>query len=394
MENRLPWSIGHKPEKLIEVVGQSKSLHKLVHFTENFPQRKHALLIYGPTGSGKTSAVYAFASERNYEIIELNSSDFRNAKQIEEILGPATKQMSLFSKKKIVLIDELDGISGTADRGGLPAIIKIIKETSFPIVLIANDPWNSKFKTLRLYCELAEFTALDPIAIADVLKRICQQEGISYDEIALKKLASASNGDVRAAVNDLQIFASGKTKIGLQDIKLYGRDYEEKVFNALRLIFKSFDSTTAIKAVEDLAMEPSMLSHWLDQNISGEYQLPIERYEAYRALADADIFESRIIKRQHWAFMRYAKFFLSAGVQQAKMQARGGFQSYTKPDMTKIFIRAAKRRKAQGIAANLSSEFHASSRTIQRDFFPYLNYIREANSKMGREIDEFLEKKD
>jgi len=393
MENRLPWSIRHKPEKLIEVVGQSKSIHKLVHFTENFPQRKRALLIYGPTGVGKTAAVYAFAAERSYEIIELNSSDFRNAKQIEEILEPATKQMSLFSTKKIILIDELDGISGVADRGGLPAIVKIIKETSFPIVLIANNPWESKFRTLRLYCDLAEFTALDVVAIADVLKRICQREGVSYVEIALKKLASASNGDVRAAINDLQIFASGKDKIELQDISLYGRDYEEKIFNALRLIFKSFDSAVAVKAVEDLTMDYSMLTHWLDQNISGEYQLPVEKYRAYRALADADIFGARVMKRQHWAFMRYAKFFLSAGVQQAKEQARGGFQSYAKPDMTKIFIRAAKRKKAKAIAANLSSEFHASGRTIQRDFFPYFNYMREANPKLGREIDEFLEKK-
>jgi len=120
MENNLPWSIGHNPEKLIDIVGQSKSLHKLVHFTENFPQRKRALLIYGPTGVGKTAAVHAFTSERNYEVIELNSSDFRNAKQIEEILEPATKQRSLFSTKKIILIDELDGISGTADRGTCP----------------------------------------------------------------------------------------------------------------------------------------------------------------------------------------------------------------------------------------------------------------------------------
>lgn len=357
-----------------------------MYFVETFPNKKRAILIHGPPGCGKTAAVYALAYEKDYEVVELNSSDFRNSENIKNVMGAASKQASLFKSKKVILIDELDGISGTADKGGVQSIIKIIKETSFPIILIVNDLWNTKFRTLRLYCELTEFATLQSSDIVQRLKKICQVEGIKHEDISLSKLAAASNGDLRAAINDLQLIASENKEVNRESVAAGGRDYEEKVFNALRLIFKSFDSKTALRAVDDLPMEPQQFIYWLDQNIPMEYRLPNEIQKAYKALCDADIFRFRI--------SRYVNYFLSAGVQQAKEQARGGFSTYSRPEtLQKIFIRAAKNRKSKNIAASLSSEFHASAKTIQQSFLPYFDYIREVNPEMGKDVDALLEGK-
>ncbi|MBI2041198.1 MAG: replication factor C large subunit, partial [DPANN group archaeon] len=56
--------------------------------------------------------------ELNCELVEMNASQFRDAGSVQTILGPATKQASLFGGKKIILVDDVDSMSGQKDRGG------------------------------------------------------------------------------------------------------------------------------------------------------------------------------------------------------------------------------------------------------------------------------------
>src|SRR5574341_52818 len=153
------WIHKHQPRTL-SAVPQSEAV-KLEQFVKNFSkQKKKALLLYGPSGTCKSASVHALAKDLQWEIVEVNASDTRNEEQIEARLGQALKQRSLFFPGKIVLVDEVDGISGTNDRGGLPAIVGLIAETKFPVVLTAQDPWDKKFSTLRSKCVMVEFPAL------------------------------------------------------------------------------------------------------------------------------------------------------------------------------------------------------------------------------------------
>jgi len=89
-------------------------------------KKKHILLV-GPVGSCKTSAIYTIAEELDYEVLELNASDVRNKGNVEKIIGEACKQISLFGKKRLILIDEAEELSGIYDRGGSSAIYSIIQ---------------------------------------------------------------------------------------------------------------------------------------------------------------------------------------------------------------------------------------------------------------------------
>src|SRR3989338_10761699 len=105
-----PWTLKYAPKNAKEIIGQDDVIAKLKEFITNFKKsRKKALIIYGPTGCGKTSVAYAIANEVNCEILETNASDVRNKEQIESVVGSASKQMSLFYRSKIILIDEIDG---------------------------------------------------------------------------------------------------------------------------------------------------------------------------------------------------------------------------------------------------------------------------------------------
>ena len=121
-----------------------------------------ACLISGSPGIGKSSAVNIVAKEAGYHVFTLNASDTRSKLKIEAMLGEMTKSNSIAAMiknspnkklwslegKTMILMDEVDGVS-SSDRGGLPALVKIIKLTKMPIVCIANDSGNRKIQTLK-----------------------------------------------------------------------------------------------------------------------------------------------------------------------------------------------------------------------------------------------------
>ena len=166
------WTIRYAPKSAKEVQGQDKALSSLKVFLSNYKrQKKRAALLYGAPGSGKTCSVYAIAAELDLEVLEINASDFRNKSKIDEKLEPATKQMSLFAKGKVILVDEVDGLSGTKDRGGLQEVLKIIEDSAWPIVMTITDPYDQKFSKLRKKSEMIEFHTLNYLSVNNVLKK-------------------------------------------------------------------------------------------------------------------------------------------------------------------------------------------------------------------------------
>ena len=210
------WTVKHKPKSLNEIVGNKDAIQKVTDWIKSWGKgipKKRAIFLYGPPGIGKTVAVEALAHDLNMEFVENNASDYRTEDAVNRFAGLASQYGSLFGGKRIILLDELDGLTGTADRGGVKAITDIVKTAQCPIVLIANSAYDPRFSNLRLYCLLIEFKKP---AAGDVVKRlewICDQEGIQADESALKFVAQRSEGDVRSAVNDLQALAQGKKKL-------------------------------------------------------------------------------------------------------------------------------------------------------------------------------------
>lgn len=186
-----------------DIKGQDIAIEKLKAFIKKFPLGKKAAILYGPTGTGKTSLAYSLAFATNSEILELNASDLRNKEQLDKILRPATEQRSLSGKNKIILIDEVDGIS-TADWGGLPELLGLMERTNFPMIITANNIWQQKFNLLRQRSELIQLKNLDYRMISAILMEVAGKEKMNITEEITMSIAVKSKGDVRAALNDLQ----------------------------------------------------------------------------------------------------------------------------------------------------------------------------------------------
>ncbi len=368
------------PEKLNEIIGQDTK--KILLWLQN--PRKKALLIHGPTGVGKTAAAYALAKEKDYEILELNSSHFRKKDQIRNIVGEASQQQSLFGRKKLILIDEVDGISGRHDFGGLAELNKIIDSTKNKIILTSNEIFDSKFNALRKKCELVEFTPVDYLEIFELLKNICEKEKVKFDEKKLKNIARKNNGDVRASLLDLA------TSIVNGKIIEYGdeREYTRKIEDVLKLVFKSKDVNLLLNVFSSVDEDLDEILLWLDENLDKEYSNN-ELSNAYEMLSRADVFKGRIMKRQYYRFLVYQSALMGVGVGLSKNKKKEGHVSYKRSSrILKMWIAKNRNAKRKTIAQKLAGKVHASTYKVYKDFDNYVKFLKDKKVASEIELDD------
>ncbi len=379
-EGSIPWSRKYQPKSLKDVVGQSEAVEALVKFVRDFdPKRskKKAALLYGPVGCGKTSSVYAVAAELNLEILETNASDFRNADGIMSVAGNASRQMSLFSRGKVILIDELDGLAGREDRGGVGAVQEVIESSAFPVVMTANDPYDKKFSPLRKASVMIEFRQLSSMDVKEFLAKVAAAEKIKADDEALAVLANRSAGDLRGAVVDLQLLCSGTTRLTKEAVnELSERNRVEEMESALVRVFKTTDPVIAAEAFGKVEEQPEDCFAWIDENLPGEYRKPEELAAAYEALSRADVFRGRIMSRQHWRLLSYFIQIMSIGTAIAKEKKYDAIVAYKRPDRgLKFFIAKAKHQRKLDIAEKIANKLHSPKAAVLADTLPFMRLI-------------------
>jgi len=337
--------------------------------------------------------VYAIAGEHDLEVVEVNASDFRSDEQLRMTVGSASRQASLFGRKKVILVDEIEGITGTEDRGGLQALAKIIDETRFPIVMTASfkeSPdevhWDSKFNTVRKASVLIRFERLSSEAIFKILSRVARQEGLRVSEESLMKLARVSGGDARAAINDLEIFSSDPKDLDAFLEVVADRMREEPMSSALLRVFKGMNLEVASSAFEKVSEDPDTQFLWVEENLPREYKKPQDLFRAYEALSKADVFRGRILKRQYWGHLRTVEYLMTAGVAASKDSKYAGESQYKEPKRALYeWILNAKYMKRKSIAQKLASKTHCSTaESVQQ--IPFLAVVFKYGKKFSEGI--------
>ncbi|MEA3399487.1 MAG: AAA family ATPase, partial [Patescibacteria group bacterium] len=280
----------YKPSSISEFIGQDLAIEKINSFFSNFKKGK-ALFLYGPPGVGKTNLIHTYAKENNYELLELNASDARNKKELESFLSKATGQMSLFGTKKIILLDEIDGLSGRKDRGASSAIATYINKSSFPIAITGSNVFDKKFSPIKKSSSIVECKLLSSADIFTILKNTCERTKTSCEDSTLKLIARQSSGDARAALNDLFSFiVVSNSKI--EDIGI--RNKTELLASALIKVFKSTDPKVVFGSFDEVDEDLDKIFLWVDYNLPKEYTKANDLAKAYDILSLADRFFGRI----------------------------------------------------------------------------------------------------
>jgi replication factor C large subunit len=390
------WVIKYKPRSINQVVGNKEVLKKIMDWLRSWEKglpKKRAAFLYGLPGVGKTVTAEAIAEDLGIELVEKNASDYRTEKAIKHFAGLASQYGSLFGRKRLVLLDELGGITGSADRGAIKATTEIIKTARFPIILTANNAYDPRFSTLRKYCLLLEFRKPTTSDIMKHLRRISSIEGIQVDENVLKYLAQRSAGDIRSAVNDLQATAQGKKRLTYDDVSWLGyRDRQEKIFTVLRMIIYGKTCISAKQALNMADTDLDMLFEWIYENAPRHLSDPHDLAEGMKALSLADLYRGRIQSTQNWGFTRYVVDHMAAGVAMARQNTKvRGWIPFKFPERIRMLSRSkAVRALRLKIGYKINHKCHISARKASEEIIPYLQIIFKNDRNMAAGLTEWL----
>ncbi len=387
----IPWVTKHRPKHLKEIVGNEEAQKAFQKWLESWGKTsrpRKAVLLYGPAGTGKTVTVEAAARDFGYDLIEINASDKRTGDALEKIAGLAATQGALFGKKRIILLDEVDGINLNEDRGAVAALGSIIEKTSSPIVLTANDPWDPKIRPLRNSCELIEFRRLSARDCLPHLKKVATLENLDVDEKALKFIIERNDGDMRSIMNDLETFSSGRKRLAYDDVSsLDYRDRKENIFGALAMIFNAKNAAWARKAVDAADVDYEMLFEWIYENLPNQLRDPEDLANGMDALAKADVYFARIRRNQDWSLLPFAFDMMTAGVAVSKERTKPAWVPNKFPQRVSYLSRTRKDRMSKrSIGERIARRCHLSVRASVRQQLPYIRFIFQKNPTMAAKM--------
>lgn len=260
----------YRPKLFSDLVGNKEGISKLRNFLKNFDkQEKKSVIIFGPPGIGKTTSAVITAKAEGYHVIEFNASDTRNKKKVEEIAKDIFTNQTLFkyrnaisrNLRSCIIFDEVDGMS-SGDRGGVQALTDFIKKSRIPIICICNDGFNKKLQTLKKYSIEIPFSPPTAVDMAKRLDVICKAENIKMNRMKYIAITNKAAGDIRSALNSLQLWSSGVEDSSEKDTQM------NDVFQAVVTLFKP--KTEFEKRMDcffvDYDMMPSYVHHYCTIN--------------------------------------------------------------------------------------------------------------------------------
>ena len=288
-----------------------------------------AALLSGSPGIGKTTTAYVVCAQLGFEIIEFNASDTRSKRLLqEEIAGILsnksvksflTKDKEKTQPKHVLLMDEVDGMAGNEDRGGMQELIAFIKSTEVPIICICNDRQSQKIKTLANYTFDLRFQKPRLEQIRAAMMSICFKEDIKIKPDELTKIIQSTNQDIRQVINHISILSAksqtedeNKEKTKYKNLKLGPWDVVRKVFSAEEhkhmnihdksdLFFHDYNIASLFVEENYLIVTPSGPKNELFEKLA----------KCSESLAIGDTIENNIRRNQAWSLLPVQACFSS-----------------------------------------------------------------------------------
>ena len=208
MNNNEPLEYRMRPKTLEEYVGQEHVLGKdKILYRTIKADRLSSIILFGPPGCGKTSLAKVISETTKYKFYKINAVTAGVA-DIKKVIEETKNYMINPTGKSILFIDEIHRFNKLQQDALLPFVENGL------IILIGATTENPYFEVNKALISRSMVIKLEPLSeenIYTILKNAIERKdglgeyNIKIEDETLRKLASISNGDVRTALNGLEI---------------------------------------------------------------------------------------------------------------------------------------------------------------------------------------------
>uniref|UniRef100_U3K3U3 Replication factor C subunit 1 n=1 Tax=Ficedula albicollis TaxID=59894 RepID=U3K3U3_FICAL len=406
---KLLWVDKYKPVSLKAIIGQQgeqSCANKLLRWLRNWHKNTledgqvrgnrlagskddgtgfKAALLSGPPGVGKTTTAALVCKELGYSYVELNASDTRSKNSLKEVVAESLNNTSIkdfysgasssVSGKHVLIMDEVDGMAGNEDRGGIQELIGLIRHTKIPIICMCNDRNHPKMRSLVHYCLDLRFQKPRLEQIKGAMMSIAFKEGLKIPPPVLHNLNMWCAKDKSLTYDEAKTDASRAKK----DIKLGPFDIVRKVFATgeeaarMSLIDKSdlffHDYSLAPLFVQEnyVHVKPAAAGGNLKKHL-------VLLSRAADSICDGDIVDRQIRSKQNWNLLPTQAIYASVLPGELMRGYMSQFPVF--PSWLGKFSSTGKHdRIIQELAMHMSLRTQTCKRTVNLD---YLSYLRDA----------------
>lgn len=373
------WSDVYRPTNIQDMVGNEAARISVTKWLMKWVDGTRPILLIGPPGVGKTTLVKALAYQHGYDLIEMNASDTRNRAVLTETIIPILTNRSLIAQKTLLFLDEIDGISGRQDAGGIESLIALIKEPTVPIIMASNTK-DSKLKGLANFCKIVEFDRVHPSLLLLYLNRILELEekNMRFEDKAV--VIKNANGDIRSLLNIAQAKMSGYESTrdlpsGIdiaQAVASFSTSYSiDEAKQILTSVDGGYSDPRFGQSPEDRRKD--ILYAFFSSLVNSNVELE-KMTEALNVISMCDLIVGRAYKNRHWALMKYLHNILSYALFYTLSGQRIKYSQYSLPWHISAPI-ISRRLALRGLIAILADETNTSVSKLSATYVPYLLHI-------------------
>uniref|UniRef100_A0A8I5T3M3 Replication factor C subunit 1 n=1 Tax=Pongo abelii TaxID=9601 RepID=A0A8I5T3M3_PONAB len=424
VENLL-WVDKYKPTSLKTIIGQQgdqSCANKLLRWLRNWQKsssedKKHAkfgkfsgkddgssfkaALLSGPPGVGKTTTASLVCQELGYSYVELNASDTRSKSSLKAIVAESLNNTSIkgfysngaassVSTKHALIMDEVDGMAGNEDRGGIQELIGLIKHTKIPIICMCNDRNHPKVRSLVHYCFDLRFQRPRVEQIKGAMMSIAFKEGLKIPPPAMNEIILGANQDIRQVLHNLSMWCARSKALTYDQAKADShrakKDIKMGPFDVARKVFAAGEETAHMSLMDksdlffhDYSIAPLFVQenyiHVKPVAAGGDMKKHLMLLSrAADSICDGDLVDSQIRSKQNWSLLPTQAIY--ASVLPGELMRGYMTQFPTFPSWLGKHSSTGKHdRIVQDLALHMSLRTYSSKRTVNMD---YLSHLRDA----------------
>lgn len=291
MNESAPWCEKYRPKSLDDVAGQDETIKKLKAFLASKSMLN--MIFVGDEGTGKTSTALIVAGPiTGYELGNLkhvNASMFGRIDFLKKEIIPFCKSSSLDGKVKVLILDEFDYASQPMQASFRRVMEEYSANGNCIFIIICNYE-KKVIPAIHSRCARFDFGKVSDDSMILYGKKILDNEGISYKEEDIEKIAVSAKGKPRNFVNILQKNCSGGSLVISKEVEIISmvrdmlksvlKDDSRNIDQANMIFFKIMENYTddcrrILSEIHDLVIK--------NKSVNGDYKVKV-----LRAIMDSD----------------------------------------------------------------------------------------------------------